>query len=85
MESWMRELAFHKSFTSPDSSPDHLGSSGFWMHCHSKGKQGVTVVWGRGGSIRDFTQRFGIAEICSSIYCRTEFKTGWFLFFFGMS
>ena len=83
MESWMRELAFHKTFTPPDSCPDHLGSSGFWMHCHSKGKQHVTVLWEWGGGIRDSTQRSGITEICSSIYCRTEFKTGFF--FPGMS
>lgn len=49
MESWMRELAFHKDFVPPDSCPDHRGPSGFWTLCHRKGKQKVTVVCGEGG------------------------------------
>ena len=53
MESWMRQLAFHKSFIPLDSYLDYLGSSGLWMHCHSKGKQGVTVVCGGRAGFRD--------------------------------
>lgn len=44
MESWMRELTFHKGLTSPDSCSDHLGSSGFWPFHHRKSEQRVTVI-----------------------------------------
>ena len=51
----MRQLAFHKSFIRRDSCLGHLGSSGFWMHCHSPGKQGVTGVCAGRAGFRDST------------------------------
>ena len=46
MESWMRELALHKGFTTVDSCPDHLRSFGFWTPCPSKGEEGRVVCRG---------------------------------------